>query len=108
MPSFFKIIYVFPTYLYMKKKASFYYIIGSIVEIISIIVIAVFAFLPSAMKENFAKYESFLGWICVIFVILGLLGAIFGIYLLKKGNFIRLNNSLLNKDDKNDKNKDNN
>ena len=104
MPSFFKIIYVFPTYLYMKKKASFYYIIGSIVEIISIIVIVVFAFLPSAMKENFAKYESFLGW---IFVILGLLGAIFGIYLLKKGNFIRLNNSLSNKDDKNDKNEHN-
>ena len=92
----------------MKKKASFYYIIGSIVEIISIIVIVVFAFLPSAMKENFAKYESFLGWICVIFVILGLLGAIFGIYLLKKGNFIRLNNSLLNKDDKKDENEHNN
>ena len=91
----------------MKKKSSFYYIIGSIVEIISIIVIAVFAFLPSAMKENFAKYESFLGWICVIFVILGLLGAICGIYLLKKGNFIRLNNSLLNKDDKNDENEHN-
>ena len=92
----------------MKKKASFYYIIGSIVEIISIIVIVVFAFLPSAMKESFAKYESFLGWICVIFVILRILESIFGIYLLKKGKFIRLNNSLLNKDDKNDKNKDNN
>ena len=107
MPSFFKLYMFFPIIQYMKKKASFYYIIGSIVEIISIIVIVVFAFLPSAMKENFAKYESFLGWICVIFVILGLLGAILGIYLLKKGNFIRLNNSLLNKDNKNDENEHN-
>ena len=66
MPSFFKLYMYFPLIQYMKKKASFYYIIGSIVEIISIIVIAVFAFLPSAMKENFAKYESFLGWICFL------------------------------------------
>ncbi len=64
-----------------------------------------FAFLPSMMKEQFDT-NQYLGWICLVLVVVGLLISFLGIFLLKKGNFVRLNKHLDGdkKEEENDKN----
>ncbi len=74
----------------MKKKKSykFYYVIGTIVIFVSFFVFSLFITLPLAIKDM----REYLGWISMIVSVIAFLGIIFGIYLIKKGKFIKLNN----------------
>lgn len=58
--------------------------------------IVLFLTLPLAIKE---MSEGIWGWLCVLFVAIGLIVFFFGFFYLKKANFMRLK-------EKNDKNKE--
>lgn len=79
-----------------ERKSIFYYIIGSIVCFIGIVMIVVFMTLPLAIKE---LSDGIWGWLFVLFVAIGLIIFFFGFYYLKKANYIRLK-------EKNNKSKD--
>lgn len=68
------------------KTPKFYYITGTIFCVASAIIILFFLFLPSILSEF-----QFVGWISFAVVIAFIIVFIYGIYLLKKGNFIKLN-----------------
>lgn len=70
------------------KNPKFYYIAGTILCSVSAVIILFFLFLPSILSEF-----QFIGWISFAVVILFIIVFIYGIYLLKKGNFIKLNKS---------------
>lgn len=74
----------------MKKKKSykFYYVIGTVVIFVSLFVFSLFITLPLAIKDM----REYLGWISLIVSVIAFLGIIYGIYLIKKGKFIKLNN----------------
>ncbi len=73
------------------KSSLFYYIIGSIICALGLIIVVLFLTLPLAMKDSF---EDYFGWICLVLVILGLIVFFIGYFFLKKGNYIRLNEKL--------------
>lgn len=82
----------------MKKERNslFYYVIGSIISTLGIIIIVIFLTLPLAIK---GMSDGFWGWLCVLFVALGLIIFFFGFFYLKKANYIRVK-------EKNDKSKE--
>ena len=69
------------------KNPKAYYILGAIVCIIAAIIAIVAMTLPSAIPE----YGQVLGWVCLGIVVIAIVLFFFGIYLVKKGNFIKLN-----------------
>lgn len=70
----------------MKNPKS-YYILGAVVCIIAAIIAIVAMTLPSAIPE----YGQVLGWVGLGIVVIAIVLFFFGIYLVKKGNFIKLN-----------------
>lgn len=68
------------------KNPKFYYIAGTILCVISAIIIIFFLLLPPIFSEF-----QFVGWISFSVVIAFIIVFIYGIYLLKKGNFLKLN-----------------
>ncbi len=76
------------------KNPFLYYLFGSILCISSALIIFIFLLLPSLVPEY-----SFMGWISFGVTIVFIIVFIYGIYLLKKGNFIKLNKNtdLINK-----------
>ncbi len=69
------------------KSSKFYFAVGGILAAISIILFLIFLTLPLAIEG----FDNLMGWVCVIMCGLSFILFIFSIYLLKKGNFIRLN-----------------
>lgn len=86
----------------MKKNYKFYYLFGGILTLVSLSIVVISIFLPVALKEMFNEYQ-FLGRICIGATVLGALVFFFGIYLLKKANFLKLNqkHDIKNNKDKN-------
>lgn len=68
------------------KNPKFYYIVGAILCCVSAIIILFFLLLPSILSEF-----QFIGWVSFAVIIVFIIVFIYGIYLLKKGNFIKLN-----------------
>lgn len=73
----------------MKKTPKFYYILGGTICTLSLITIIIFLFLPTALIDA----PEYVNYISLGAVILALVAFIFSTFLLKKGNFIRLNKS---------------
>lgn len=73
----------------MKKTPKFYYILGGTICTLSLITIIIFLFLPTALVDA----PEYVNYIFLGAVILALVAFIFSTFLLKKGNFIRLNKS---------------
>ena len=69
------------------KNSKFYYILGTILCVFAAVIAIVGMTLPSAIPE----YSQVMGWVGLIVVVLSIVLFFFGIYLVKKGNFIRLN-----------------
>ena len=69
------------------KNFKFYYLMGGIITLISLIVFLTFCFLPLANKE----LPNYLGWIALAFCAVSFITFLFGIFLLKKGNYLRFN-----------------
>lgn len=82
---------------YMKKSYKLYYILGSIIVGLCIAIILVASVLPFAIRDILEEH-IYISWILVIIDVLGFIGSFFGIYLLKKGNFLRLNEKIKEKD----------
>lgn len=72
-----------------RKNYKFYYIAGSIVSFVFAFIFVLSITLPLALKD----FPTYLGIISIIVCLIAFVGIIFGIYLLKKGNFLRLNNA---------------
>ncbi len=68
-----------------NRKPSFYYAWGSTISILSLIVMIVFLFLPSALKDGL----EYINYISLGAVILSLVCFIFGYFLLKKANYLK-------------------
>ena len=66
------------------KKPGFYYISGSILTVISLIIMIVFLFLPSALRDG----PEYMNYVSLGMVVLGLVIFLFGYFLLKKANYI--------------------
>lgn len=75
------------------KSYKFYYLFGIIFITLSILIIVVSITLPIALKEEFDKY-NYLGWISLVFTVLGIILFFISIYFLKKGSYLKLNKSL--------------
>ena len=73
-----------------EKKYRFYYIFGTIVTIFSIIILLIGIFVPMSIEEILAN-NSIIGWVFFFFFFIGAIGSFFGTYLLKKGNFLKIN-----------------
>ena len=73
-----------------EKKYRFYYIFGTIMTIFSIIILLIGIFVPMSIEEILAN-NSIIGWVFFGLVIIGAIGSFFGTYLLKKGNFLKIN-----------------
>jgi hypothetical protein len=77
----------------MKKTKlhsfKFYYLVGAITLIVSILVAVIGLSLTLVFPGN-----QMWGWISFAILLISLPFVFFGIYLLKKGNFVRLNNAL--------------
>lgn len=82
-----------------KRKYQFYYLVGGILLAIGIIIIVLSITLPIALKDIFNNYQ-FLGWICLVFTCLGMVLTFYAFYLLKKGNFSKLNQKYLHHNNK--------
>ena len=78
------------------KKSSFYYILGSVILLVSAIIFIVLMTLPLALKGS---YPDWLGIVSIIFITITFVSFLFGIYLLKKGTFVKLNSSITYKDE---------
>lgn len=77
------------------------YVVGTILIIISISLTMVGVTLPLINKTI-----NYLGWIGLALTCIGILIFIYGYFLLKKANFLKLNKHLTNnKDDENDSSK---
>lgn len=76
------------------KKPFLYYLFGTILCVLSALIIFIFLLIPSLVPEY-----NFMGWISFGVTIVFIIVFIYGIYLLKKGNFIKLNKNkeLINK-----------
>jgi len=74
-----------------KKKLGVVgnFIIGGILVVISLVIIIVFLTLPTALKDLNLDY---IGWVSLIFVVVGVILFFVGMFFLKKGNYLRLKN----------------
>lgn len=72
-----------------KRNLSYklYYVIGSIVLFIFLFLFVFFLVLPLALND----FPEYLGWVAIIVCMISFVGIIFGVYLLKKGTFLKLN-----------------
>lgn len=71
------------------KKPSFYYTWGTILVVISLIIIITFLFLPTALGDA----PDYMNYVSIGVVVLGIVIFLFGYFLLKKANFITKNRS---------------
>ncbi len=69
------------------KNSKSYYILGALVCVIAAVIAIVAMTLPMAIPE----YGQVLGWVGLGIVVVAIVLFFFGIYLVKKGNFIKLN-----------------
>ncbi|MBP5694349.1 MAG: hypothetical protein J6X03_02705 [Bacilli bacterium] len=69
------------------KSSKFYYICGALLTVVAAAIAIVGMTLPSAVPE----YAQVMGWIGLGVVVLAIVLFFFGIYLVKKGNFVKLN-----------------
>lgn len=69
------------------KSSKFYYIMGMIVVVFAAAIAIVGMTLPSAVPE----YAQVLGWVGLVVVVVAIVLFFFGIYLVKKGNFVKMN-----------------
>lgn len=67
-----------------NKKPGLYYVFGSILTVISLTLMIVFLFLPTALKDA----PEYVNYISLGMVVLGLVIFFFGYFLLKKANYI--------------------
>ncbi|MFA6755985.1 MAG: hypothetical protein WCR97_05810 [Bacilli bacterium] len=81
-----------------NKNPNMYYIVGGIVLTISVAIMAIGITVPMVMTE-----PSYIGWIGVAIVAVGVILFFYGIYLLKKGNFIKINKELLKQKEEQEK-----
>ena len=88
-----------------KLNYKFYYIFGFIIVFVFLFLFIFFISLPLAIKD----FPEYLGWISIVVCLMAFVGIIFGVYLLKKANFLKMNtkvrdaykNEKINFDDKN-------
>ena len=69
------------------KDSKKYYILGVVLCVIAAVIAIIAMTLPMAIPEH----GQLLGWIGLGIVIVAIILFFFGIYLVKKGNFIKLN-----------------
>ena len=80
-----------------KKNLNYkiYYVFGAIICFVFLFLFALFVTLPLI----FSDFPSYMGRVSIVICVLSFLGIIFGVYLLKKGNFLKLNEKNLNQDE---------
>lgn len=78
------------TFMKKLKNHKSYYLLGTIVMIVGFLIIIVSITLPIVFSKTWPNYA---GWICLATTILGMLISFYGLYLLKKGNFLKANRS---------------
>ena len=74
----------------MKKTElsyKFYYVLGIILTFIFLFLFALFVTLPLAIKD----FPEYLGRVAIVICMVSFVGIIFGVYLVKKANFIKIN-----------------
>lgn len=79
----------------MKKRKlnyKFYYVFGFITVFIFLFLFIFFISLPLAIKD----FPEYLGWISIVVCLVAFVGIIFGVYLLKKANFLKMNANMRN------------
>lgn len=79
----------------MKKRKlnyKFYYVVGFIIVFIFLFLFIFFISLPLAIKD----FPEYLGWISIVVCLVAFVGIIFGVYLLKKANFLKMNANMRN------------
>lgn len=72
------------------KKTKVYVIVGTVLMIVSLVGLIVFLFLPTAVKEGNTTV-NIISLVCVIILFLVFL---VGVYLFKKGKYLKLNADL--------------
>ena len=75
-----------------KLNYKFYYIFGFIIVFVFLFLFIFFISLPLAIKD----FPEYLGWISIVVCLVAFVGIIFGVYLLKKANFLKINASVEN------------
>lgn len=70
-----------------KLNYKFYYVLGIIITFVFLFLFALFVSLPLAIKD----FPEYLGWIAIVVCMVSFVGIIFGAYLMKKANFLKLN-----------------
>ena len=76
----------------MKKKYKFYYLIGGIL-LIFFVLVAIFGISLTIVFPN----NNTIGWVGLIIVAVSVIIIFYSIYLLKKGNYLKINFILSNK-----------
>ena len=72
-----------------KLNYKFYYVLGIIITFVFLFLFALFVSLPLAIKD----FPEYLGWVAIVVCMVSFVGIIFGVYLMKKANFLKLNQS---------------
>lgn len=70
-----------------KLNYKFYYVLGIIITFVFLFLFALFVSLPLAIKD----FPEYLGWVAIVVCMVSFVGIIFGVYLMKKANFLKLN-----------------
>ena len=70
-----------------KLNYKFYYVLGIIITFVFLFLFALFVSLPLAIKD----FPEYLGWVAIVVCMVFFVGIIFGVYLMKKANFLKLN-----------------
>ncbi len=79
----------------MKNKKinyKFYYVVGFLTVFIFLFLFIFFISLPLAIKD----FPEYLGRISIVVCLVAFVGIIFGVYLLKKANFLKINANMKN------------
>ena len=72
-----------------KNTHKLYILAGIIITFICFFLFALFITLPIAIKD----LPEYFAWISIVCCMVSFVGIVFGAYLYKKGNFIKLNNT---------------
>lgn len=70
-----------------KLNYKLYYVLGIIITFVFLFLFALFVSLPLAIKD----FPEYLGWVAIVVCMVSFVGIIFGVYLMKKANFLKLN-----------------